>query len=573
MYNPVLLLDLICNRSLSALDLQAVTYYNVLAGRTGSLGMIAPQSPALPFYQRHLEDVGARDLVSLGRDGLHMKVESSRFHGKMVQSEDGNWRQIEPYNMTPDGTAIIHVIGALVNRGAHVGASSGVTSYEGIDYSLTRAAGDKRVKAILLDISSPGGESAGNDEIARKIIAVKQGKPVFGVAGGLAASAGYAILAACTEAYATPSSLVGSIGCIMLHMDKTEQAKNEGVVPTIIYAGSHKADGHAYQSLTPEALRELKAGVNSYYDLFVQGVGAGRGRKLTANKARETEARTFVGAEAKTAGLIDDLATFEQVLSSADENNRRKARRSATSREGSQSMSELLSQAAGGIGAEVPSGAIFHNGQWMVPMGAAVSPPAATLPAPPSPATDPRIAQAMAHPSVANNAALAQHVMNVLRQQPSYTAEMAVGLALATQQQPTPAAAFAPPAYTPVPAPAPVAAAPGLPLVPMGYTWVVAANGQPYMVQAAGPAPAAPTAPLAARVDLTGANTLVPGLGVSPSGAVAAPAAAATPSDQPGSITAEMAPWDAHVSRANARARNFGQSYNGVHEYVPPDAK
>ncbi len=59
------------------------------------------------------------------------------------------------------GVGIVSVIGSLVNRGAWIGASSGLTSYEGLAKQLTDAAADPKVKAIMLDLDSPGGEATG----------------------------------------------------------------------------------------------------------------------------------------------------------------------------------------------------------------------------------------------------------------------------------------------------------------------------------------------------------------------------------------------------------------------------
>jgi ClpP class serine protease len=83
-----------------------------------------------------------------------------------------------PYKRTSDGIGIVTVTGSLINRGAWVGSSSGETSYEGIKFQVASAAADPKVRSILLDIESPGGEAVGAFEAADAIRAAAKLKPV-----------------------------------------------------------------------------------------------------------------------------------------------------------------------------------------------------------------------------------------------------------------------------------------------------------------------------------------------------------------------------------------------------------
>ncbi len=84
--------------------------------------------------------------------------------------EDGTVRM----NRSHAGAAIIPVIGSLVNRGAWIGANSGMTSYEGLAALLRDAAADPEVRFIVLDLDSPGGEATGMFSLAEQ---VRQGRP------------------------------------------------------------------------------------------------------------------------------------------------------------------------------------------------------------------------------------------------------------------------------------------------------------------------------------------------------------------------------------------------------------
>jgi signal peptide peptidase SppA len=211
-----------------------------------------------------------------------------------------------------NGVALITVEGSLVNRGAYIGAASGLTSYEGVTAQFAAAAADPDVKTILLDLDSPGGEAGGAFELADFIHAIAQEKPVVAIVNALAASAAYAMASSASRIVTTPSGVAGSIGVVMLHLDQSRRMDQLGVTPTLIYAGGHKVDGNPFEPL-PEAVRaDLQAEVDQLYAMFVATVARGR-PDLSEDAIRATEARTFLGAEAVGVGLADDVGAFVDI--------------------------------------------------------------------------------------------------------------------------------------------------------------------------------------------------------------------------------------------------------------------
>ncbi|MDH3031067.1 S49 family peptidase [Methylobacterium fujisawaense] len=237
---------------------------------------------------------------------------ASRFHGDVPLSEDGSRRPL-PFRRTEAGVSIITLVGEWVNRGGYVGASSGVISYEGFKYQLEVAGSDPRTKAVLLDMESPGGEAVGAFEAAAAVRRLAQVKPVWALVNGLAASAAYAIASAATRIVSIPTGISGSIGVVLAHFDYSEMLAKEGIRPTFIHAGARKVDANPYQALPEKVRDKLQAEVNTFYDLFVETVAAGRSG-LSTKAIRDTEAGTFMGAEALELGLIDALGGIEDVL-------------------------------------------------------------------------------------------------------------------------------------------------------------------------------------------------------------------------------------------------------------------
>jgi ClpP class serine protease len=100
----------------------------------------------------------------------------------------------------------------------------------------------------------------------------------------------------------------------MLHADYSRHLANEGVTPTLIFAGAHKVDANPFEPLGDAVRADLQQEVESFYVAFLETVAKGRGQRLTAEAARATEARTFIGARAVEVGLADRVGTFESVL-------------------------------------------------------------------------------------------------------------------------------------------------------------------------------------------------------------------------------------------------------------------
>jgi signal peptide peptidase SppA len=290
--------DRVLDRPLLILPDKLAIITEVLAGRIGVEGI-----------------VNAPDGAELA-DASFMQPRGSRFVGEPYdRDENGKATKYLPYKRTASGIAIVTITGSLVNRGAWVGANSGLTSYEGIGHQIESAARDPKAKSIVLDIESPGGEAVGAMETSAMVRKVAREKPVYAMVNGMAASAAYAIAAGATAIFSTESGIAGSIGVVLLHSDHSRRLDREGITPTLIHAGAHKVDGNPFTPLSPAVKADLQTEVNHFYSLFVDAVAAGR-RGMTKDAVRGTEARTFIGRAAKEAGLVDDIGTFADLVGS-----------------------------------------------------------------------------------------------------------------------------------------------------------------------------------------------------------------------------------------------------------------
>ena len=217
-----------------------------------------------------------------------------------------------PLSPATGKVAVIPIHGTLVRRTSGLEAVSGLASYTSIAAQLDAALASPEVAAILLDVDSPGGESGGVFDLADRIRAGVQVKPVWAVANDMAFSAAYALASAATRVFVARTGGVGSIGVIAMHIDQSVKDAKDGVRYTAVFAGERKNDLNPHEPISDEAHAVLKAEVNRVYDLFVETVARHRG--LDADAVRATEAGLFFGPDAVAAGLADAVGGFEDAL-------------------------------------------------------------------------------------------------------------------------------------------------------------------------------------------------------------------------------------------------------------------
>jgi len=220
-------------------------------------------------------------------------------------------RQPGGYLTTQSGIGVVQVFGTLVQRASGLDAASGLTGYNRLAAQMAAALADDKVRGILLEIDSPGGESNGVFDLAQQIRAASAAKPVWAIANEQAFSAAYALASAAQKLYVPQTGLVGSVGVIMLHVDQSKRDASQGYAYTPIYAGARKNDFSSHAPLSEAARSWAQGEVDRLYDIFVQAVAAARGIKPQA--VRATNAGLLDPEQAQAAGMADGVATFAEV--------------------------------------------------------------------------------------------------------------------------------------------------------------------------------------------------------------------------------------------------------------------
>tara|TARA_Y100000310_G_scaffold344281_1_gene456195 strand:- start:1273 stop:2211 length:939 start_codon:yes stop_codon:yes gene_type:complete len=200
--------------------------------------------------------------------------------------------------------ALISVNGMIL--GGDGGGSFGQTiaSSKTIVGFLEDAEKRATVKAVLLEINSPGGGAVASDEIASQIKVMK--KPVVAVIREVGASGGYWIASASDHIIANRMSITGSIGVISSYLEFSELMKEYGVGYERLIAGKYKDVGTPFRKLEKDEKELLQGKIDKIHDFFIKEIA--ENRKLSESKIKKiATGEFFLGVEAYNLGLVDEL--------------------------------------------------------------------------------------------------------------------------------------------------------------------------------------------------------------------------------------------------------------------------
>lgn len=185
---------------------------------------------------------------------------------------------------------------------------------------IREAGEEKEVKAIVLDINSPGGTVASVQNIYSEILKAKEkGKKVVALFRDVAASGGFYIAMAADQIVAEPGTITGSVGVIMQSANVEGLFEKIGVKMVPITSGKYKDIGSAYRPMTDAEKALLQDMVNDTYTQFFAAVKAGRPNVSEETLLEYTDGRVFTGQRAYNLGFIDKLGGEDEALKLAGE--------------------------------------------------------------------------------------------------------------------------------------------------------------------------------------------------------------------------------------------------------------
>ena len=182
---------------------------------------------------------------------------------------------------------------------------------------LHKAEEDKKVKAIIMRINSPGGAVGPTQEIYEEVRRIDsswnpedpkaKGKPIYASFGAISASGGYYLGAAARKIYASAGTLTGSIGVIMNFTDMSKLFEFVKIKPQPIKAGKYKDIGSTHRSMTEEEAGIMDSMIRVVHNQFKRDILATRKDKLKKSIDELAQGQIFSGEEAYNLGLVDEV--------------------------------------------------------------------------------------------------------------------------------------------------------------------------------------------------------------------------------------------------------------------------
>lgn len=211
-----------------------------------------------------------------------------------------------------DGVAIVSVEGPLFKRANLMTEFSGATSYDVLRRDVQAAVDNPAMRAILLNIDSPGGEAAGVAELAAALRGLSGTKPIVAYVGDVGASAAYWLATAADKIVIGSTAALGSIGVRVAYSDTSARDERSGVRRYDFV--SSQSPFKKTDLATDEGRARVQTRVDSLAQVFVEAVAENRGVTADTVLGAFGKGDVLIGRDAVAAGMADEIGTFEGTL-------------------------------------------------------------------------------------------------------------------------------------------------------------------------------------------------------------------------------------------------------------------
>jgi protease-4 len=217
---------------------------------------------------------------------------------------------------TSDRIALITLRGLISSS---IPGNLGDSMVDDMRTALEQAREDRNVKAIVLEVDSPGGEVTASDEIYNAVVKARAKKPVVVYMDSLAASGGYYVSCGGKFLMASETTITGSIGVIIQTLNYEQLFNKIGLASVVFKSGKFKDILNGARPMTPEERDLIQSFVMQTYDKFVGIVARERG--VPADTLRNTiaDGRILSGKDALNNKLIDGLGQIDDAFNKAKE--------------------------------------------------------------------------------------------------------------------------------------------------------------------------------------------------------------------------------------------------------------
>ena len=208
---------------------------------------------------------------------------------------------------------VVVVAGTIIDGSAGPGVAAG----DSIARLVRQAAEEESIKALVLQVDSPGGSAFASEVMSGAVATVSEaGKPVVVSMSSVAASGGYYVAAEADEIWAYPGTITGSIGVGAVLFTAPKLLERIGFTEDGLGTTPLSEEGRIGRDLGDGLRRQVDAQIGRVYERFVGHVSQGRG--LTFEEVDEIgRGRVWIGSDAASINLVDNIGTLEDAAASA----------------------------------------------------------------------------------------------------------------------------------------------------------------------------------------------------------------------------------------------------------------
>ncbi len=245
--------------------------------------------------------------------------------GKSMNLETVADRRVSPFTeVTVEGAGankilLMPVTGIITSQSMGAPWQKTVSLVDSVKLQFDKAQRDSSIKAVVMQVDSPGGTITGSDEIYNRIVRFKKNTraKVVVIMGTVAASGGYYVSAPAHYVMAHPTTLTGSVGVIMSSINIAEFAKKYGIKDATIKSGAMKDTMSMWRDMRPDERAYLQGIVDEMLDRFVSIVADNRTNLTRQQVVKLADGRVFTGTMALKAGLVDGVGYLEDAIAQA----------------------------------------------------------------------------------------------------------------------------------------------------------------------------------------------------------------------------------------------------------------
>ncbi len=291
--------EIATSRSMEVSDLDTIA--NALTGRNADLALQSSLVDKLAYQDQY--DSSLRNALNI----------SSKKKVKRVKIED-YIKVSKKSSSSKNKIAVIYAQGEIKY-------GKGDEKYIGQELmikSIRRAVKDKKVKAIVLRVNSPGGSALASDLIWRELKLAKEKKPLYVSMGNVAASGGYYISCMADEIFAEPATITGSIGVFGILPTIKGLLDAQGINAEQVQTHHYAVGYSPYKDLDDNYKAIVQEGVSQIYSQFKARVAAGRNISIDSVETI-AQGRVWSGRDALKIGLVDKIGNLQNTIDAAAE--------------------------------------------------------------------------------------------------------------------------------------------------------------------------------------------------------------------------------------------------------------